>query len=163
MTRAAAEQALPSLIGMALDYTPALDGHDSRRKVGIITSAEIEGNTLTVSGYLFGRDFPELIKEMHGNRGRLGMSYELADAKVRDVRSPVWMLDEVTFTGAAILLRAKAAYGNTWIELETEGQMNRKQNRGNGSDEHGTEPRIDQRDRKDGERGGGVEREHCAS
>jgi hypothetical protein len=66
------------------------------------------------------------MKEVRGKRGRLGMSYELADARVRDVRSPVWMLDEVTFTGAAILLRTKAAYGNTWIEVEAEGAMNKK-------------------------------------
>jgi hypothetical protein len=126
LTRSAAEHALPSLIGMALDHTPALDGHDARRKVGIITSAEIEGSELAVSGYIFGRDFPELVKEMRGKRGRLGMSYELADARVRDVRSPVWMLDEVTFTGAAILLRGKAAYGKTWIEVEAEGAMSKK-------------------------------------
>src|SRR5437588_5502714 len=41
LTRAAAEAALPSLIGMAVDFTAGFDGHDARRKVGIITSAEI--------------------------------------------------------------------------------------------------------------------------
>src|SRR4051812_28674972 len=41
LTRAAAEAALPSLIGMAVDFTAAFDGHDARRKVGIVTSAEI--------------------------------------------------------------------------------------------------------------------------
>jgi hypothetical protein len=69
LTRDAANAALPSLIGMALDYTPALDGHDAKRKVGIITSAEVEGKELVVSGYIFGRDFPELMKEMRGSRG----------------------------------------------------------------------------------------------
>jgi hypothetical protein len=127
LTRMAAEQALPSLIGMALDYTPALDGHDSRRKVGIITSAEVIGKEVVVTGYMFGRDFPELMKEMLGKAARLGMSYELADARVRDVTSPVWVLDEVTFTGAAILLRAKAAYENTWIELEAQ-EFGKKKN-----------------------------------
>src|SRR5450755_2333730 len=41
LTRKATEAALSSLLGMALDYTPALDAHDSRRKIGIITEAEI--------------------------------------------------------------------------------------------------------------------------
>jgi hypothetical protein len=41
LTRKATEAALPSLLGMALDYTPALDSHDARRKIGIITEAEI--------------------------------------------------------------------------------------------------------------------------
>ena len=117
LTKAAAEHALPSLIGMALDYTPNFDGHDSRHKAGIITSAEVVGDKLLVAGYIFARDFPELMRELRANRGKLGMSYELADARVRDVRSPIWTLDEATFTGAAILLKKKAAYENTSIEL----------------------------------------------
>jgi predicted RNase H-like nuclease (RuvC/YqgF family) len=36
------------------------------------------------------------------------------------------MLDEVTFTGAAILLRSKAAYVSTWIELDAEDLTNKK-------------------------------------
>ncbi len=117
LTKAAAEQALPSLIGMALDYTPAFDGHDSRRKAGIITSAEIIGSEVIVEGYLFARDFPDLMRELRAGGGKLGMSYELADARVRDIRTSVWTLDEATFTGAAILLKKKAAYENTSIEL----------------------------------------------
>src|SRR3954462_7723957 len=45
LTRAAAEAALPSLIGMAVDFTAGFDGHDARRKVGVITSAEIVAGT----------------------------------------------------------------------------------------------------------------------
>jgi hypothetical protein len=41
------------------------------------------------------------------------MSYELADAHVADMRAQVWMLTRATFTGAAILLRDKAAYQET--------------------------------------------------
>ena len=130
LTRGAAEAALASLLGMALDYTPALDRHDARRKVGIITRAEIAGRGLELGGYLFARDFPEVVKEV--GRGRvvpelaraktrpqtgLGMSYEIADARVADMRAKVWTLTHVTFTGAAILRRDKAAYRDTWIEL----------------------------------------------
>src|SRR5258706_1292798 len=116
LTRAAAEVALPSLIGMALDHTPKLDGHDARRKIGIITSADIVGKQIVVSGYVFARDFPELMAEW--KRGvKLGMSYEVADARVEDVRAAVWRLVEVTFTGAAVLLRDKAAYSGTSIEI----------------------------------------------
>jgi len=45
------------------------------------------------------------------------MSYEVADVLLADRRSRVWILTKVTFTGAAILRRDKAAYENTWIEL----------------------------------------------
>src|SRR5437764_3110726 len=126
LTKSAAEQALPSLIGMGLDYTPNFDGHDSRRKAGIITSADVVGDQLIVSGYLFAKDFPELMRELRANKGKLGMSYELADARVRDIRSAVWTLDEATFTGAAILLKKKAAYENTSIELIANSEIDRK-------------------------------------
>jgi hypothetical protein len=117
LSRAAADRALASLLGMALDYTPELDGHDARRKAGIITSAEIVDGRLEVGGYLFARDFPELMRELSAPGQRLGMSYEIADARVADVRASIWVLTEVTFTGAAILRRDKAAYPDTWIAL----------------------------------------------
>ncbi len=134
LTRAAAEEALPSLLGMALDYAPALDRHDARRKVGVITRADLVGKQLELGGHLFAKDFPEIVQEV-GKRGRvsagvdnrgrlsprdsgeLGMSYEISDARIADLRAQVWTLTHVRFTGAAILRRDKAAYRETWIEL----------------------------------------------
>jgi len=135
LTRAAAEAALPSLLGMGLDYSPSLDRHDAQRKVGIITRAEIVGRAVELGGYLFAKDFPEIVHKIgrgsHGSRGLqagwrrplrrgLGMSYEIADASVADLRAKIWTLTQVTFTGAAILRRDKAAYQDTWIELEND-------------------------------------------
>jgi hypothetical protein len=48
----------------------------------------------------------------------LGMSYEISDARILDMKARIWTLAKVTFTGAAILRREKAAYRKTWIELE---------------------------------------------
>lgn len=121
LTRQAAEAALPSLLGMAVDYKTGWDGHDARQKCGIITSAQITGNQLTVAGFLFARDFPELeskLEEKVHAEGNMGMSYELADAHVADMRASIWMLTRATFTGAAILLRDKAAYRNTSFRLK---------------------------------------------
>jgi len=186
LTRAAAETALPSLLGMALDYAPTFDRHDARRKVGVITSAEIVGRNLEVGGYLYGKDFPEIVEEI-GKLGRrpadvrhrtpgmglegaarsgegarlraslasavgrlrsltaairgkkpadaelaplraeaqgppssgLGMSYEVTDVRLADPRARLWTLTGVTFTGAAILRKDKAAYQDTWIELSS--------------------------------------------
>jgi hypothetical protein len=140
LTKGAADAALPSLLGMALDYTPSLDRHDARMKIGVITSAEVvkgsgkesphvsfanvghqlapSGYRVEVSGYLFARDFPEVISEMRAaGRNVLGMSYEIADARIADMKTPVWMITSCTFTGAALLRRDKAAYRNTSIEL----------------------------------------------
>lgn len=49
LTRGATDAALPSLLGMALDYAPRLDSHDARRKIGIITEANIEALHPTLS------------------------------------------------------------------------------------------------------------------
>jgi hypothetical protein len=202
LTKKAAEAALPSLLGMALDYSPALDRHDVRRKVGVITRAEIVGRNLELAGYLYARDFPEIVEEIgKGKRGvdrqslsssagavseadtlragagrgaiegwaegyrlrtslrstaerilclstalrkssgmnvsrsgdlmtiraeacmatagvaGLGLSYEVTNVKLVDPKAEIWMLERVTFTGAAILRRDKAAYRDTWIEL----------------------------------------------
>jgi len=129
LTRKAAERALPSLLGMALDYSPALDRHDAQRKVGIITRAEIVGRAIELGGYIIAKDFPDLVRHIesgtiHASAARRrpqnppGMSYEISDACVASRRDKIWTLMRVTFTGAAILRRDKAAYRDTWIELE---------------------------------------------
>jgi hypothetical protein len=120
LTRAAAEGALASLLGMALDYSPSLDRHDSRRKVGIITRAEVLGRQLELGGYLFAKDFPEIVEKLGDRKAHadLGMSYEITDARIADMRAQIWTLTKVTFTGAAILRRDKAAYQDTWIDLK---------------------------------------------
>jgi hypothetical protein len=120
LTREAAEAALPSLLGMAVDYKAGWDGHDARQKCGIITAAEVDGKRLTVAGYLFARDFPEFgpgMEKRVQEDGALGMSYELADAHVADMRASIWTLTRATFTGAAILLREKAAYRSTSFKV----------------------------------------------
>src|SRR5271166_5806856 len=68
LTKRAAEAALPSLLGMALDYSPTLDRHDVRRKVGVVTRAEIVGRSLELGGYLYARDFPEIVEEIAKGR-----------------------------------------------------------------------------------------------
>ena len=118
-TRDAAESALPSLLGMAVDFKAGWDGHDAKQKCGIITAAMIDGNAVRVSGYLFARDFTEMMQEMHAHGDEaLGMSYELADAHVENMRAEVWRLTKATFTGAAILLRSKAAYRSTSFRVK---------------------------------------------
>lgn len=118
LTREAAEKALASLLGMAVDYRPGWDGHDSRRKVGVITDASLTGKRLVIKGYIYARDFPEVAKTIAAHSPEaMGMSYELADARVEDMRSEIWKLTRVTFTGAAILLRAKAAYRETSFRM----------------------------------------------
>ena len=73
---------------------------------------------LAIGGYLYARDFPELVREIKAKGPAvLGMSYEIADAKIDDLSSEVWAISDFTFTGAAVLRRDKAAYRETWIEI----------------------------------------------
>ena len=51
LTRGACEKALPSLLGMGLDYAPSLEAHDAQRKIGVITEANIvDGRRAFVDG-----------------------------------------------------------------------------------------------------------------
>lgn len=128
LTRGATEVALPSLLGMALDYAPALDSHDARRKIGIITDACLvpmpqsraaaSTGQIAISGYLFAHDFPEVVKEIRSLPNNiLGMSYEIANATVPNQDALIWAVTSFTFTGAAVLRRDKAAYPQTWIQV----------------------------------------------
>ena len=132
LTKEAAQAALPSLLGMAVGYKAGWDGHDARQKCGIITGAELDGRRLVVTGFLFARDFPEFEEERESKiakaggsdpfeDGAMGMSYELADAHVADMKASVWTLTRATFTGAAILLREKAAYRSTSFRIKRMG------------------------------------------
>jgi len=115
LTRAATVAALPSLLGMAVDYKAGWDGHDVRQKCGIITEAWLEKNRVMVVGYIFKRDFPEI--GVVCREQDLGMSYEVHDSHIADMRSVVWTISKCEFTGAAILLREKAAYKSSSFRL----------------------------------------------
>lgn len=121
LPRDVAERALPSLLGMAVDFAPGLRGHDVRRKIGVITRAEIIEDRLEVSGHLFGKDFPEVVAELRAGRERLGMSYEVSQVRVADPKAEIWVLTHIVFTGAAILERAAAAYQTTSLAAQAAG------------------------------------------
>ena len=80
-----------------------------------------------VRGYLYARDFPEMEAKIGAGSTdcEMGMSYELANAHVADMRASVWTLTRATFTGAAILLREKAAYRGTSFRVRQVGKPRR--------------------------------------
>ena len=98
LTRSATDAALPSLLGMALDYAPSLDSHDVRRKIGIITEATVRPlhagsqadatGQLAIGGYLFAHDFPDVVDEIRAQAATtagstLGMSrHEITQVEV---------------------------------------------------------------------------------
>ena len=112
-----AEEALSTLMGMGVDCTPNFDGHDARFKIGVITEATVSGNALNIAGHLYRDDFPKECSEVKRLRKKLGFSYECKVA-ITDKDSDPWIVDRIVFTGAAILLKDKAAYETTSIAAQ---------------------------------------------
>jgi hypothetical protein len=115
VTSAAGRKALPSLLGMAVDFTPSLDGHDAKNKIGVITSADIVGNAIVIAGFVYAADFPETAGTIKALKSVLGFSFEAQRLTVLDPCADVLTITALTFTGAAILLKAGAAYTTTSI------------------------------------------------
>lgn len=120
LSQAAVEQALPSLLGMGIDVSEDFSDHSKRTKIGIITEAHIEGKDLVISGHLFEKDFAHEVAYIQKNKQRLGASYEISDVSVRDSAADIWEIDHLIFTGAALLLKSKAAYENTSVAAHAE-------------------------------------------
>ena len=111
-TRQAAEDALQSLVGMAVNL--AADGHHhSHSKIGVIEKATIEGNEILVNGHIWKLDLPDVIDTIAASASEWGMSYELHETHIEDLRAEVWRITRTTFTGASIIPRAQAAYALT--------------------------------------------------
>jgi hypothetical protein len=116
----AAEKALQSLLGMAVDYKPALDGHDPQAKIGLITGATIEGNAILIEGFIYASDFPQVAAEIKASQDLLGFSYEARNLYTNDPDANPCVITDCVFTGAAILRKDKAAYRTTSIAAVAE-------------------------------------------
>lgn len=115
-----AQEALPTLIGMAVDMTRDLEGHDARFKIGVISEAEVRGRDLVVSGYLYGADFPDEVARIQEEKDDLGMSFESKRAYIDDPSQEVWIVRSIVFSGAAILYKDSAAYTRTSLVASAE-------------------------------------------
>ena len=115
LTRSAAAAALPTLIGMGINL--GKDKHLQQSKIGVIEHAEIRGNEILVDGYVFARDHAGEVQSIHACAEEWGLSYEACDAHVDDMRQSIWTISRITFTGASIVLREKAAYRRTEFVL----------------------------------------------
>ncbi len=122
LPKAVAEAALDSLLGMAIDMTYGLNGHDPQNKIGIITSAEVVGNDIQIAGFFYGADFPDEVEDIKASTGELGFSYE-ALCSVEDVDAHTVKVVSCFFTGAAVLKKKDAAYKTTSITAKETKEM----------------------------------------
>jgi hypothetical protein len=113
LTKSAARAALDSLLGMAVDFTPEMDGHDPQAKIGLITSAEIDGQDLLIEGFIYAADFPDVASKIKVHKEALGFSFEARDLVTNNPDADPVSIVDCVFTGAAILFKDKAAYKTT--------------------------------------------------
>jgi len=113
LTRSAAEEALGSLLGMGVDLTKNMDGHDAQKKIGIITGAHIEGDALMIAGFIYAADFPREALRIHLEQADLGFSFEARNLAVESMDTDPLVVKSCVFTGAAILMKDDAAYTTT--------------------------------------------------
>lgn len=116
----AAERGLSSLLGMAVDYAADFDGHDAQKKIGVITAATIEGKDICIEGFIYKADFPKEAAAIKANKDLLGFSYEARDLFTDNRDANPVVITDCKFTGAAILLKAKAAYRTTHISASAD-------------------------------------------
>lgn len=123
-----AEAAIPTLLGMAVDFTKDFDGHDRQCKIGLITGACVVGDAVEIEGFFYAKDFPEECKRIRTEKGALGFSFE-ADARIQDVDADIWVIEHCVFTGAAVLYKDLAAYTTTSLAAKAEQdiEMNEEQ------------------------------------
>lgn len=116
-----AEKYLHLLINSPLNCNEGFISHHYNWKnlnieetIGIITRAIIQDNKLIVYGYIK-EDIVSKMEKLPVNS--LGMSYEMKNAGVKDIRKNPWILTKAPFTGAAVLLKSKAAYQKSSFEI----------------------------------------------
>ena len=100
---------------MAVNSNSSFDGHSPKHKIGVITSANISvGNAaIVIAGFIHAADFPEIASTIKAQKSVLGFSFEAQRITVLDPCADVLTITELTFTGAAILRKDKAAYTTT--------------------------------------------------
>lgn len=108
-----AERALPSLLGMAVDFEEGFEGHDPQAKIGVITAATIDGNALHIEGFIYASDFPKEAAAIQIDKDKLGFSFEMKRVQVETMDADPLVITDCVFTGAAILRKDRAAYTTT--------------------------------------------------
>jgi len=122
MTTEAAQKAIPTLLGMGVNYTPKMDGHDAQKKIGIISEAEVKDGEIQIAGFIYASDFPDAAARIRADKKVLGFSFEAKVLKLADPGADPLEIEECVFTGAAILRKDKAAFSSTSLAAHAEEQ-----------------------------------------
>jgi len=129
ITQAAAEKAIPSIVGQPVNVAwnnpdGKFSGHD-KTVVGIFSKGWVQDGDLWVSGYLFNETFPKICASIKQEKNDLGFSYEIL-AKSYRTNGDEMLIDDFTFIGGTILYKTKAAYGDETQLIAAQAKENDK-------------------------------------
>jgi hypothetical protein len=119
--RDAVQRALPSFLGMALTAQEgSLENHAFRSAVGIITSADIEGNEIRVSGHIFGESYPDMLEGIKTMRTKLGMCMRYTDIVFEwptEEKPKFAFIKDFSLIGIAIMHKNNCGFTGTSVRL----------------------------------------------
>ena len=105
------------LIGSGVNCSYGAGGfkkHDKGFKIGVIDNAALDGDRINVSGHLWKSDFPDVCDTIECSKDALGCSVEVYASGVSvDDEAKTQTLQDVHFTGMAIVYKSKAAFEGT--------------------------------------------------
>jgi hypothetical protein len=110
------EKALTNFADMGVNCRQDFSGHDPGFKIGIVKTAELQGDEVVITGGLWSLDFAELCNDAKSMKDSMGWSIEplayLEDKGTHDEAT------EVEIVGVALMLSDKAAFAKTRLAAQ---------------------------------------------
>jgi len=115
LSRDAVENSIQTLIGMPVNTNYSednkFDKHNTGNVIGQISKAYISNDNIMIEGFLYPQNCPKICASIKKEKQDLGFSYELLASKYEITDENVMLVTELCFTGASLLYKDKAAYG----------------------------------------------------
>ena len=114
----AAADNINELVGAGVNcswgWSDSFKTHDKSFKIGVIDNAIVEDGKILVEGHLWKSDFPDICDTIESSRDSLGCSIEIfSNGFLMDDETKIETLQDVHFTGMAIVYKNKAAFEGT--------------------------------------------------
>jgi hypothetical protein len=93
-----------------------LSGHDTRNKIGVMTSASLDDNKVTIKGGLWAWDFSDVCDMVKVAKESLGWSVEVS-MNAED-GGDYYIAKDLDFSGCALLFADDAAFSKTYLAAQ---------------------------------------------
>ena len=94
----------------------AFSGHDSRRKIGVISSASLSGNEVVIKGGLWAWDFEDVCDMVKVTKESLGWSVEVS-MNIEET-DEYYIAKNLEFSGCALLFSEDAAFKRSFLAAQ---------------------------------------------